>query len=176
MPRAPPSIDLLLQRTRNNPFMQQSKAPHFASTQGTTYRSAGNIQQRVHHVASGVQDKSCIPLYKRSMLSSHMLHVCSDERERGKRTQGVQRSGVLLLLSLDRLVCHLHQAVFGLALGEVRDGRHGLLRVVLRQRASLLDAVALQDQFAGLSFFSSQHFHVIGPCPTRPSVRQNSPS
>lgn len=50
-----------------------------------------------------------------------------------------------LLVPLDRLVSHLHQTVLGLALGEVSNGTHGLLRVLLRQSAGLLDAITLKN-------------------------------
>lgn len=55
-----------------------------------------------------------------------------------------------LLLSLQRLLGHLDQPVLGLAVGEVGNGRNGLLGVLLRQGAGLLDAVAHQDEFTCL--------------------------
>ena len=64
-----------------------------------------------------------------------------------------------LLLSLQRLLRHVDQAILGLAVGKVGDGRNGLLRVFLRQGACLFDAVALQDEFTCLITYVSQPVH-----------------
>ena len=56
------------------------------------------------------------------------------------------------LASLDRLLCHVEQSVLGLALGEVGNRGHGLLRIVLRECPRLLNAVALQNQLASLKW------------------------
>lgn len=55
------------------------------------------------------------------------------------------------LVPLQRLDSHLHQPVLGLAVRERRDGSNGLLGIVLRQRPSLLDTVALEHQISCLS-------------------------
>lgn len=54
------------------------------------------------------------------------------------------------LLALNRLVSHLNETILGLAVGEVGNGSNGLFGVVVSKSARLLDAVALQNQLAGL--------------------------
>lgn len=55
-----------------------------------------------------------------------------------------------LLLALNRLVSHLNQTILGFAVREVGKGCNRSLGVVMSESSGLLNAVALENQLAGL--------------------------
>lgn len=55
-----------------------------------------------------------------------------------------------LLLALNRLVGHLNQTIFGLAVREVGNGSNRFLGVIVSESSGLLNAVALENQLASL--------------------------
>lgn len=55
-----------------------------------------------------------------------------------------------LLPSLHGLLGHLDQSSLSIAVGEVTDGGHGLVGIVLGQGTGLLNAVAVVDKLTSL--------------------------
>jgi hypothetical protein len=77
--------------------------------------------------------------------------VFNRSRKRAKIClQIVQERSSSLLPSLHGLFGHLDQSSLGIAVGEVTDGGHGLVGVVLGQGTGLLDTIAVVDKLTSL--------------------------